>query len=83
MEGKEGKESLTVCLIASFSLLSLVRRDSGGVRMLAGVDDVLLEKYCVGGAGWLYGGGGPAGYWCAGLAAGGGGNTCGAPVRRS
>jgi hypothetical protein len=48
----EGKESLTVCLIASFSL-SLVRRDSGGVCTLADVDDVVLGKYCVGGAGWL------------------------------
>jgi len=48
----EGKESLTVCLIASFSF-SLVRRDSGGVCMLAGVDVVVLCKYCEGGTGWL------------------------------
>ena len=57
----EGKDCLTVCLIASFSS-PLVRRDSGGVRMVDGVDAVVLEWYCVGGAGWLYGGGGPEGY---------------------
>jgi hypothetical protein len=57
----DGNDCLTVCLIASFSL-SLVRRDSGGVRMLPGVDVVVLDIYCVGGAGWLYGGGGPEGY---------------------
>jgi hypothetical protein len=39
----DGKESLTVCVIASFSL-SLVRRDSGGVCVLADIDDVLLGK---------------------------------------
>ena len=57
----EGKDCLTVCLIASFSS-PLVRRDSGGVRMLDGVVTVVLGWYCVGGAGWLYGGGGPEGY---------------------
>jgi hypothetical protein len=30
--------------------------------MLPGVDVVVLDIYCVGGAGWLYGGGGPEGY---------------------
>ena len=48
----EGKECLTVCLIASFSF-SLVRRDSGDVWTLAGVDDVIFDMYCEGGAGWL------------------------------
>ena len=57
----EGKDCLTVCLIASFSSL-LVRRDSGGVRMVDGVDAAVLGWYCADGAGWLYGGGGPEGY---------------------
>jgi hypothetical protein len=57
----DGNDCLTVCLIASFSS-PLVRRDSGGVRMVVGVDVAAPVRYCVGGAGWLYGGGGPEGY---------------------
>ena len=48
----EGKDCLTVCLIASFSS-PLVRRDSGGVRMVDVVDAVVPGWYWVGGAGWL------------------------------
>lgn len=70
----EGRDCLTVCLIASFSS-PLVRRDSGGVRMVVGVGGLVLEWYWAGGAGWLYGGGGPEGYWCAGLAIGAGGGS--------
>lgn len=57
----DGKDCLTVCLIASFSS-PLVRRDSGGVCMLAGMEVVVVDWYCDSGAGWLYGGGGPVGY---------------------
>lgn len=46
----DGRDCLTVCLIASFSS-PLVRRDSGGVRTLVGVGMVMLEGNCAVGAG--------------------------------